>query len=238
MGWLEDITKALPTEKAYDDLLHPVAKELGNVAENTLKAARLVIAPIDYLAAQQDRYKLFLGKVAKQVPEEQMIPAHPQIAGQILDNIRYIENESIISDLYANLLARAIDNERVSEAHPAFVNIINQLSPDEALIIGYFFDKKPLLIQESDYYLETNLFGPRKTISNEFPEDTLAFPENYLMYTDHLHSLNIAGVWQEGNQEPIHTNGKQSGVTINSRAHLTSFGELFAKACLNKEKEA
>jgi hypothetical protein len=36
------------------------------------------------------------------------------------------------------------------------------------------------------------------------------------MYIDHLHSLNLAGIWQDGNQEPIMegTPPRQTGVNI------------------------
>jgi hypothetical protein len=37
--------------------------------------------------------------------------------------------------MYLNLLAKAIDKDQSSKAHPAFVKVIGQLSPDEALLI-------------------------------------------------------------------------------------------------------
>lgn len=54
---------------------------------------------------------------------------------------------------------------------------------------------------------------------------------------DHLYSLNLAGIWQVGNQEPI-LEGEpaiQTGVNITSYAQLTSFGRMFAKACVPEE---
>ncbi len=232
MGWLEDLGKTLPVEKAYDDLIQPAAEEVGSIAKSTIKAARFVLAPIDYLAAQQDRYQKFLKRVSENVPEENLIPAHPQIAGPVMDNLRYIDEENIIATLFINLLSRAVDKERVNEAHPAFVNIIYQLSPDEALLINHLADSEAKLIQVSDFYPQSNTFGPARTETNEFPLDQLAYPENYLMYMDHLHSLNLAGIWQVGNQQPINTSGQQTGTRIISNAQLTNFGHLFAKACV------
>ncbi|WP_211960885.1 Abi-alpha family protein [Cupriavidus plantarum] len=34
-----------------------------------------------------------------------------------------------------NLLSRGMDRERVGEAHPAFIQIVGQLAPDEAVLI-------------------------------------------------------------------------------------------------------
>ncbi|ELP6741185.1 hypothetical protein WD376_004264 [Vibrio vulnificus] len=57
------------------------------------------------------------------------------------------------------------------------------------------------------------------------------------MYLDHLHSLNLAGIWQRGNQEPTFAGGRQNGVTITSETQLTLFGELFIKACIPEDIE-
>lgn len=54
---------------------------------------------------------------------------------------------------------------------------------------------------------------------------------------DHLYSLNLAVIWQEGNQEPIFEGEPaiQTGVNITSYAQLTSFGKMFAQACVPEE---
>ncbi len=237
MGWLEDIGKSLPIEKIYDDLASGTVREVGSVAKNTVKAARCILAPIDYLATQQDRFQRYLKRVDDKVPEEQQINAHPQIAGPVMDGLKYLEEESVITEMFLNLLARAIDQERVNEAHPAFANIINQLSPDEAKILYYFERKQYNLKQSSTLNRSSNTFGPRTTLSNEFPIEKLMYPQNYFMYIDHLHSLNLAGIWQNGNQQPTYTNGQQNGVLITSTTRLTPFGELFIRACIPEDIE-
>ncbi|MBJ6926817.1 DUF4393 domain-containing protein [Vibrio cholerae] len=237
MGWLEDIGKSLPIEKIYDDLASDTVREIGDLAKNTVKAARCVLAPIDYLATQQDRFQRYLKRVNDKVPEDSQINAHPQIAGPIMNGLKYVEEESIITEMFLNLLARAIDKDRVNEAHPAFVNIINQLSPDEAKILYYFERKQYKLKQRSTYYPSSNTFGPRTTINNEFPTERLMYPTNYFMYLDHLHSLNLAGVWQTGNQQPTYSGGMQDGVIITSATQLTPFGQLFIKACVPEDIE-
>lgn len=237
MSWLEDIGKSLPIEKIYDDLASGTVREVGDLAKNTVKAARCVLAPIDYLATQQDRFQRYLQRVNDKVSEEKQINAHPQISGPVLDNLKYVEEDSVITEMFLNLLARAIDQERVNEAHPAFTNIISQLSPDEAKILYYFERKKYVLKQSSTFHSASNTFGPRNTISNEFPIDRLMYPQNYFMYLDHLHSLNLAGIWQQGNQDATYSGGRQNGVIITSSTHLTLFGELFIKACIPEDIE-
>lgn len=136
--------------------------------------------------------------------------------------------------MFVNLLSRAIDKERVNEAHPAFTQIINQLSPDEAVIIYELSKQSYEYLTNAAYDVETNTFSPSVVRGNNFPVEKLSAPENYSFYLDHLHSLNLAGVWQQGNQTPVHDDAtkKQTGVEINSLAQLTSFGQLFSKACI------
>ena len=51
-----------------------------------------------------------------------------------------------LRELYANLLATSIDSITAHEAHPAFVEIIRQLTPDEARIVKYIFERMYLPI--------------------------------------------------------------------------------------------
>ena len=234
MGWEEELAKKVPVEKAYDDVASPAAKQVGSALESTAKAARWILAPIDYLAAQNNRYQNYLERISEKVPEENLIEGHPQIIGPALDGLKYIPEEDIISELFVNLLSRAIDKERVNEAHPAFTQIINQLSPDEAVLIYHLSKKSYEYLTYAAYNADSNTFSPREVRSNQFPVGDLASPENYSFYMDHLHSLNLAGIWQQGNQKPIidEESGQQTGVEINSLAQLTPFGQLFSKACI------
>lgn len=230
----EDIAKLLPLNEIYKDLLQPAVKEVGGALESVAKVGRLVLLPIDALAPFSDRLRGYFKRIAEQVPEERRIEAHPQISGPVIESLRYVREDNIIADLFVNLLSRAIDQDRVGEAHPAFVSIISQLSSDEALIIWFLQKKRYLYRQYSSFDSTSNTFSPSQLIENEFPVDKLTFTENFEVYMAHLHSLNIAGTWQEGNQIPIREGepSVQTGVEIISYSTLTSFGKMFAKACV------
>jgi len=232
MTWLKEV---LP--KLYRDLAQPATREVGEALGNAVKVARFALAPIDYLAAQHQRWERFLERLAKKVPEERRIEAHPQIAGPVFAGLQYVEETGINAELFINLLARAIDRERVSEAHPAFAQIISQLSPDEALILFRLKQQPYVFRQHAVYHPDSNTFEPRTTTDNEFPLHELVFPGNFGLYMDHLHSLNLASIWQEGNQEPIMegTPSRQTGVNIRSLIMVESFGKMFAQACVPDE---
>lgn len=237
LSWLDDIGKTIPIAEVYRDLAQPTTREVGEVLGNAAKVARFALAPIDYLAAQHERWKRYLERLAEKVPEKQRIEAHPQLAGPVFAGLQYVEETGINAELFLNLLARAIDRERVSEAHPAFAQLISQLSPDEALIM-FHLNRRPFTYrQHAVYYPESNTFGQRTTTENEFPVHELVFPRNFGLYMDHLHSLNLAGLWQDGNQEAIMEGmpPTQTGVNIKSIITLESFGRMFAQACVPDE---
>lgn len=230
----EDIGKLLPINEIYKDVAQPAARQVGGALESTAKVARLLLAPIEYLATYGERWQRYLERVSQIVPEDRRIEAQSQVVGPVLEGLRYVNEEDAIAELFVNLLARSIDSERVSEAHPAFASIISQINTDEAQIVYRLHHHSFVRRTYSPYNAQTNIFSGRQLLSDEFPTEKLIFPQNYLTYIDHLHSLNIAGMWQKGNQETVYDNEseQQIGVNINSEARLTPFGKMFARACI------
>jgi hypothetical protein len=234
MDWLEEIAKALPIKEIYQDAAQPAVKQIGQALERTVKTARFVLAPVEYIAAQYVRWERYLERISEKVPEENLIEADPQIAGPVFENLRYAKEDSLIAEMFLNLLARSIDKERVHEAHPAIGHIIGQLHPDEAIILFFLKQRQYILQENSRYNRENNTFFPRTEEENDFPLDQLAFPQNFRIYLDHLYSLNLAWVRQVGNQIPTYDEGteNQNGVIINNVIELMGFGFVFASACI------
>ena len=72
----------------------------------------------------------------KNVPPENIVPPSPRIAVPTLQNASITEDIEI-RELYAQLLANSMNETMKDGIHPAFVEIINQLSSDEAKILLY-----------------------------------------------------------------------------------------------------
>jgi hypothetical protein len=237
MSWIDDLGRSLPINDLYKDLAQPAVQQVGDVLGNAVRVARFALAPIDYLAAQHGRWRRYLERLAEKVPDDRRIDALPQVAGPVFEGLRYVEEGGIIAEMFLNLLARAIDRERVAEAHPAFAAVVGQLSPDEALILFYLKHRHFRLHQRAMIDPETKLFSSAQMISTEFPADELVFPGNLAMYLDHLQSLNLAILSPERNQEPIYLDEprRQIGVDLHYFIQLTPFGILFGKACVPGE---
>lgn len=72
----------------------------------------------------------------KSVPVENIVQPSPRIAVPALQNASITE-ETEIRELYANLLAGSMNKVVKNGVHPAYAEIIKQLSPDEAKILYY-----------------------------------------------------------------------------------------------------
>lgn len=71
----------------------------------------------------------------KQIPEEKLVEPEPYVAIPAIQQISYCQNSEELRDLYANLLTSSMNADKKWQVHPSFVDIIKQLTPDEAKII-------------------------------------------------------------------------------------------------------
>jgi len=207
----ESVAKIADTQlanKAYDDLAASPMREGGKGLADLVKAFRLFLAPIQLLAVAQDRLAAFCGRVRAKVPEDRQQEALPSIALPVLMDLRFMEDENPLTELYLNLLARAIDKERCSEAHPAFVKIIEQMSPDEALVMLAL--KNPVMRRQA-------CFLGDQPQGNRLPLEILAYPAKIQIYASHLESLNLVD--------------HSSTLFV----QVTEFGNLFIEACIPDE---
>lgn len=185
-------------KEVYKDAASGPLQEIGGIATDVLKTFRLLTLPFQYAATYQDRWRKKLDEMRDSVPPERQQEASPSIAGPVLRELIFAEEESVASTMYLSLLRRAIDKEHSADAHPAFVHIISQLHPDEALLMWYMkeavlpfgFVYAYLLSMEPTDWTETKKpqeFKRAKKVS----KDAFAAPNNIPTYFDHLRNLNL-----------------------------------------------
>lgn len=232
MSILEAIAKILPVEEVYKDGAQPAVRELGDALGKTIKGARFILAPLEYLAAQHTRWERYLEDVSNRVKPENLTEGQPELVIPILEGLSYSSEDSILTEMFVELLSASVDKSRQSLAHPAFPKIIQQISPDEAVILHKLKAQSYKVKQRSDLDSARNLITRTETISEDFPTSALQYPEHLWLYMDHLHSLNLAGTFQVGNQQPIRAGGRQTGIHITSNRTLMEFGKLFCEACV------
>jgi hypothetical protein len=141
------LVKAVPI---YEDALQPAAKELGQGLLTVAKAINVALEPIRLLVWSYGEVREFVNAkvpgLLKNVPPENIITPAPNVAVPALAALVYTGHDESLSNLFANLLATSMDKTTAQEAHPAFVEIIKQLTPDEAKLVSLFARNIPLPI--------------------------------------------------------------------------------------------
>lgn len=251
-GVVTDALKALGIKdvipKAYEDLLQPAAQELGKSLVVVARAVSMALAPVEGAVWGYERIRSWLSvklteKLAK-TNDDAIQPPPMNIAGPILLNLTFSGEIPTLREMYANLLASSMDAKVASTAHPAFVHIIEQLSPDEARILGSLVDHPPgkALCHEI-----TDDSGFRKRSEKYMFQEWdqicacagVGFPDNNGAYMDNLMRLRLIGHIYENKSQLIPEGGDDCGTwashidgTIEQTLYLTEFGERFISACI------
>ncbi len=121
------------------DALQPITKKNGKVFDTLGKEINVALAPLFELVWNWDQIKRYVSDTIEQklrernVPKEQIQTPDLDIAVPALEALRY----SKLHENFANLIATSMDSAVSNQAHPAFVEILKQLTPDEAKIIKF-----------------------------------------------------------------------------------------------------
>jgi hypothetical protein len=137
------LAKAIPV---YEDAIQPAAKQLGQSLEVVAKSVNLALAPIKALVWGYDQIEDFISKRVSQklknVPKEDIVSPPPQVAGPAVESLKYAGHDTNLRELYANLLANAMDKKTTYKSHPGFVEVLRNFSSEEAVLIQAF-TKRP-----------------------------------------------------------------------------------------------
>jgi hypothetical protein len=255
------VAKAIPI---YQDAVQPAAQELGKALQTVAKTVHIALAPVSALVWGYDQIKDFVStKVAerlKGVPPENIVSPKPNVAGPALEALRYTGHESELSDMYANLLAASMDKATLQGAHPAFVEIIKQLTPDEAKLLA-LFDRDiamPLLSVRWDFKPnEEGRTGGKDVLAHFSHLGNLAgceFAQMTPTYIDNLCRLGLAevpaffqytskGVYEPLESDPvileitsaIEQNEKMVASKERKGIKVTQLGAQFVQTCVRRK---
>jgi hypothetical protein len=142
---VEGLVKSIPI---YQDLLQPSMQDLGKSLQIVAKSVNVALAPFAALVWSYEKIQNFvettLSKKLAGVSNEKIVSPKPEVAGPALEALRFTGHNDTLRDLYANLLATAMDADTAANAHPAFVDIIKNISPDEGRIIKLFSENEAI----------------------------------------------------------------------------------------------
>lgn len=138
---IPDFTPSVPDkikEKIYDDGLQPITKESGKLLTLPVQVINKILQPLSKWATSgEENTEKLQEKVAEKlmnVPPENIVPPKQYIAVPAIIANSYTDSDKI-RNLYAGLLAKSMDKNSQNDVHPSYVEVIKQLSSQEALFL-------------------------------------------------------------------------------------------------------
>lgn len=132
----------LPNEtkhQIYLDGAQPTVSETGKLVGRIPRAINAALSGLDQWILQREynvaETKKSLEEKLSTVDPNKIVAPEPYIAVPAFQAISYSMSNSKLHELYANLLSKAMFEDTKSKVHPAFVDIIKQMSPTDALVL-------------------------------------------------------------------------------------------------------
>ncbi len=127
------------SKEVYEDLIQPTVKPIGQIFSYLPRAVRLGFSGLErWIINGEESLRLTsesLQEKTKNIPIEKLVEPEPHIAIPAIQQLSYCQNSEELRDLYANLLASSMNTDKKWKVHPAFVDIVKQLTPDEAKML-------------------------------------------------------------------------------------------------------
>lgn len=255
-----DSTKKELAKEIYKDLVHPAAQSTGELVALVPRAVKVALQPLEKWILQGE-YNLaqtqkLLDEKLKNVDPKNICSPEAHIAVPALQYINYCMDNDELRDMYANLLANSMNKVVKNGVHPAFVEIIKQLSPDEAKILKCM-QKKDIIASIGIGISDKNRqwIELRRNFSDIVIEAGCEQPLKFTQYFDNLIRLGLVSHGEKGTEiasgneynrlinHPIvseikdfisnKSEGKYALRIEKGYLYLTGFGKAFCDICIN-----
>jgi hypothetical protein len=197
----ESVANAIHTvPELYNDALKPSAIEAGKTAALLLRTINAALSPLEIWVLNKEynvaETKKLLALKLENISPDKIVTPEPYVAVPAIQAISYAMNSEELRDLYANLIAKSMNIDTKDTVHPAYIETIKQLSPDDAKYFKHIYslDIRPMV--------DTLLTFPNSLIkkvvqnSNTFSKN---YTNNFPLSIDNLSRLGLInipdGVW-------------------------------------------
>jgi len=212
--------------RVYDDLVHPSAVEIGKAVHRVVSVA---LSPVNGTLWTVEQALEWAESAATKRLDVRSVRAHdvvaptPELLGAVVLGIQVSSASSELRDLFANLLATAVERDRARIAHPAFAEIIKQLLPDEARVALRLAE---LGLAGRPVQLRVELQAERQKVTFERHINTLAheagcqWPEMLPSYLANLARLGLIRNQEATAKWSVGAEGDQMGDIVLDRLSL------------------
>ena len=245
--------------EAYRDLVQPSAKPVGTVASLLPRTVRLWFGKWERWVTNGEES---LEKTAEAIrdkirntPEERLCEPESYIALPAIQQISYCYDSAELRDMYANLLATSMDSAVKDEVHPSYVELIKQLSPDEAKLLAVLSHDALIGSPVIDLQVDFGHDGGFRTVLRNFSlvgSDVCQHPDRIPSYLENLCRLKlieISEAFRIKNEESYNPLIDSSMVQelkastslpddasfgiVKKVLYITNFGRGFIKCCVD-----
>ena len=241
----------------YSDAVHPAMKAIGDIVALPFQAIDAALSsPKLWVLERQynfERTRDILAEKLKDVSPEKIVPPDNYVAVPALQQISYCFDSDELRNMYANLLAASMQSDKKWGVHPAFVDIIKQLTPDEAKILKKIPPDMYSYLPVLDVHIKhPNNKGYKVIYCNysDIAENICDCPQNICAYLENLDRLKLIelekGTFLKNDKvydslknslriQQITSHVLTNGDTYNFERgcfRLTSFGLSFVKMCI------
>lgn len=129
--------------KTYDDVIHPAAQNVGQALDTLTSTLNIFLAPVSWAVYGFNHIdaavKARLTEKLSDTPIENLSEPEANIVVPAYEALRYSLDKESLKEMYINLIASSMINDKKDKAHPAFVEVIKQLSPFDAEFLKILF---------------------------------------------------------------------------------------------------
>ena len=243
---------------AYVDGGRPVVKPTGELLGLVPRAIKAALAPVEKWVLQREyniaETQRLLEEKLKNISPDQIEAPEAYIAVPALQNISYCMDNAELRDMYANLLANSMNKVVKNGVHPGFVEIIKQLSPDEAKVLRFIslntiiptITLRCVNEEQEGYDVVKNFSNVGELAKCEYPFEIGKYFDN-LIRLGLLKNATLASLTNKTLYEPLkkHQHLESQIKTIEHQAppfnkpefkesyiSMTDFGTSFCEICL------
>ena len=133
-------------KEVYADTVQPTAKNVGGFF-GTLSGFfnHVVMYPLKKLNIKYEQkaiaFEKEMEKKYNSIPEEDRIEPQLHIVGPTMESLKYNIMDDDLAELFSNLLVSDMDRRTQNLCTPAFVKVIEQLSPADARVFKTIFNE-------------------------------------------------------------------------------------------------
>lgn len=256
--------------KAYDDLIHPTASSMGKIVSFVPRTICVWLGGWErWLANGEESVRRTIDAVGERaiaIPEEHLVEPPEHIAVPAIQQLAYCYDSDSLREMYANLLLSSMDDRAAEFVHPSFVQILKEISPDEAKLLDTFvredLDNRATIPLIDLRIVPTDHLLPYKWKElvkgyNECAIGVCERPEQSLVYLGNLERLGIlkrCESYTEDVEEEIKAFESCEAICSAKEKHpleecerfdirrwsyqVTDFGANFIRTCVCSEKSA